>query len=54
MSTADFLLPNNPFDDLHHIDNDHRDACALICSVRKGGQATHGNVMKVIEWIVWE
>jgi len=37
------------FDDLHHIDRDHRDACALICSVRKGGQATHGNVKRTIE-----
>lgn len=38
-----------PFDDLHPIDYDHRDACALICSVRKGGQATHGNVKRTIE-----
>lgn len=37
------------FDDLHLIDKDHRDACALICSVRKGGQATHGNVKRTIE-----
>lgn len=35
--------------DLHTIDTDHRDACALICSVRKGGQATHGNVKRTIE-----
>ena len=37
------------FADLHRIDRDHRDACALICSVRKGGQATHGNVKRTIE-----
>ena len=37
------------FADLHRIDIDHRDACALICSVRKGGQATHGNVKRTIE-----
>ena len=37
------------FDDLHRIDRDPRDACALICSVRKGGQATHGNVKRTIE-----
>lgn len=35
--------------DLHPIDTDHRDACALICAVRKGGQATHGNVKRTIE-----
>lgn len=35
--------------ELHQIDTDHRDACALICSVRKGGQATHGNVKRTIE-----
>ena len=39
----------DPFADLHPIDRDHRDACALICSVRKGGQATHGNVKRTIE-----
>lgn len=49
MSTAEYSLPNNPFDDLHPIDKDHRDACALICSVRKGAQATHGNVKRTIE-----
>ena len=37
------------FDDLHRIDRDHRDSCALICSVRKGGEATHGNVKRTIE-----
>ncbi len=40
---------SDPFADLHPIDRDHRDACALICSVRKGGQATHGNVKRTIE-----
>ncbi len=40
---------NDPFADLHPIDRDHRDACALICSVRKGGQATHGNIKRTIE-----
>ena len=35
--------------DLHSIDTDHRDACALICSIRKGGQPTHGNVKRTIE-----
>lgn len=40
---------NDTFSDLHRIDRDHRDACALICSVRKGGQATHGNVKRTIE-----
>ncbi len=36
-------------DDLHPIDRNHRDACALICAVRKGGQPTHGNVKRTIE-----
>ena len=40
---------NDPFADLHPLDREHRDACALICSVRKGGQATHGNVKRTIE-----
>jgi glutamate synthase (NADPH/NADH) large chain len=40
---------DDTFADLHPIDRDHRDACALICSVRKGGQATHGNVKRTIE-----
>jgi glutamate synthase (NADPH) large chain len=31
------------------VDERERDACALICSVRKGGQATHGNVKRTIE-----
>lgn len=34
---------------LHPIDTTERDACALICSVRKGGQATHGNIKRTIE-----
>jgi glutamate synthase (NADPH/NADH) large chain len=34
---------------LHSEDTRERDACALICSVRKGGQATHGNVKRTIE-----
>jgi glutamate synthase (NADPH/NADH) large chain len=35
--------------ELARIDRDHRDACALICAVRKGGQPTHGNVKRTIE-----
>lgn len=34
---------------LHPEDTRERDACALICAVRKGGQATHGNVKRTIE-----
>jgi glutamate synthase (NADPH/NADH) large chain len=34
---------------LHREDVRERDACALICAVRKGGQATHGNVKRTIE-----
>ena len=34
---------------LHREDTRERDACALICAVRKGGQATHGNVKRTIE-----
>jgi glutamate synthase (NADPH/NADH) large chain len=37
------LIPHHPVDDRE------RDACALICAVRKGGQATHGNVKRTIE-----
>lgn len=40
--------PQTP-DDLHRIDTQERDACALICAVRKGGQPTHGNVKRTIE-----
>lgn len=39
--------PNLP--QLHPIDINERDACALICAVRKGGEATHGNVKRTIE-----
>ena len=49
MSRIHDLQSDDPFADLHPIDRDHRDACALICSVRKGGQATHGNVKRTIE-----
>lgn len=35
--------------ELHREDTRERDACALICAVRKGGQATHGNVKRTIE-----
>lgn len=43
-------LPSELSDiDLHPIDTTERDACALICSVRKGGQPTHGNVKRTIE-----
>lgn len=38
---------NDP--ELNRIDRDERDACALICSVRKGAQPTHGNVKRTIE-----
>jgi glutamate synthase (NADPH/NADH) large chain len=33
----------------HPIDTNERDACALVCAVRKGGEATHGNVKRTIE-----
>ena len=36
-------------EDRHPIDYLERDACALICAVRKGGEATHGNVKRTIE-----
>ena len=36
-------------DPLHREDTRERDACALICAVRKGGQAEHGNVKRTIE-----
>ena len=35
--------------ELHPIDTNERDACALICAVRKGGRPTHGNVKRTIE-----
>lgn len=47
------MQPNNPTDDqplqLHRIDTQEHDACALICAVRKGGQPTHGNIKRTIE-----
>ncbi|MYE26506.1 MAG: glutamate synthase, partial [Chloroflexi bacterium] len=49
MSRLHASSSNDPFADLHPIDREHRDACALICSVRKGGEATHGNVKRTIE-----
>jgi glutamate synthase (NADPH/NADH) large chain len=33
----------------HPLDIQERDACALICAVRKGGEPTHGNVKRTIE-----
>ena len=48
VANNDYSIPEN-FRDLHPIDTKHRDACALICAVRKGGQATHGNVKRTIE-----
>ncbi len=44
MSDSDFIT-----DVPHREDVRERDACALICAVRKGGQATHGNVKRTIE-----
>ncbi len=38
-----------PLPGLHPLDTQERDACALICAVRKGGQPTHGNVKRTIE-----
>ncbi len=43
------LSPTTPDIELHPIDTQERDACALICAVRKGGQPTHGNVKRTIE-----
>lgn len=45
---------DSPFADtaslgLHRIDTQERDACALLCAVRKGGEPTHGNVKRTIE-----
>ncbi|MDD9956126.1 MAG: glutamate synthase-related protein [Anaerolineaceae bacterium] len=39
----------NSTGNLHPLDRDERDACALICAVRKGAEATHGNVKRTIE-----
>jgi glutamate synthase (NADPH/NADH) large chain len=46
MASPDHQLGVPP---LHREDLRERDACALICAVRKGGQATHGNVKRTIE-----
>lgn len=45
---ADFVSSPDA-DERHPIDIYERDACALICAVRKGGQPTHGNVKRTIE-----
>ncbi|MCB9454585.1 MAG: alpha-hydroxy-acid oxidizing protein [Anaerolineaceae bacterium] len=45
----DSSLPQDITAFLHPIDRNERDACALICAVRKGGQPTHGNVKRTIE-----
>lgn len=42
-------LLNKNVPPLHPEDVRERDACALICAVRKGGQPTHGNVKRTIE-----
>ncbi len=46
-STSRVSLADDP--ELHLLDRAERDACALICAVRKGGQPTHGNVKRTIE-----
>ncbi|MFN8529943.1 MAG: glutamate synthase central domain-containing protein [Anaerolineae bacterium] len=46
--SSDCTPTDEPFQ-LHTEDTRERDACALICAVRKGGQATHGNVKRTIE-----
>ncbi len=43
-ATNEYVAP-----EMHPIDTNERDACALICAVRKGGEATHGNVKRTIE-----
>jgi len=45
----DIQPSNHDIPELHPIDTNERDACALICAVRKGGEATHGNVKRTIE-----
>jgi len=45
----DNLSDGQELPQLHLIDTQERDACALICAVRKGGQPTHGNVKRTIE-----
>lgn len=49
MTTSDPQLAESHCPPLHREDTRERDACALICAVRKGGQATHGNVKRTIE-----
>ncbi len=34
---------------LHREDQRERDACALLCAVRKGGRPTHGTIKRTIE-----
>ena len=34
---------------LHREDQRERDACALLCAVRKGGRPTHGTITRTIE-----
>lgn len=48
-SHSSSLVPPAFEDERHPIDTQERDACALICSVRKGAQPTHGNVKRTIE-----
>lgn len=49
-SQQDHPVPLTDTDiELHPLDTDHRDACALICTVRKGGTPTHGNIKRTIE-----
>lgn len=47
--TSDNIQNIHDVPDLHPIDKNEHDACALICAVRKGGEATHGNVKRTIE-----
>ena len=46
---SELLSGQEPSPALHALDRDERDACALICAVRKGAEATHGNVKRTIE-----
>ena len=45
----DNLSDSQDIPQLHRIDTQEHDACALICAVRKGGEPTHGNVKRTIE-----
>ena len=47
--TSDLPSQLDPALALHPVDRRERDACALICAVRKGAEATHGNVKRTIE-----